>query len=82
MDSLLTTIIRKYNLYRDLEYAILINSIEVSFQRDKFVPLYTEKETLRSYRPGSSTKDGIHLGGTCREFIPATWQAVSPSTVA
>lgn len=64
MDSLLNTIIRKYNLYRDLEYAILINSIEVSFQRDKFVPLYTEKEHYDLIDPTLQTKDGIHLGGT------------------
>jgi two-component system phosphate regulon sensor histidine kinase PhoR len=71
MDSLLNTIIKKHNLYRDLEYAILILSVEVSFQHDKFVPLYTKNEHYALIDPTLQTKDGIHLGGTLQGIYPS-----------
>jgi len=71
IDSLLNTIIKRYNLNRDLEYAILVQSIEVSFQRDKFVPLYTKKEHYDLIDPTLQTKDGIHLGGTLQGIHPS-----------
>ena len=82
IDSLLSTIIKRHNLYRDLEYSLLVESVDVSFQRDKFIPLYNMREHYDLIDAGLQSKDGIHIGGTLSDIYPrnlATALTVSSS---
>ena len=70
IDSVLSAIIKRHNLYRDLEYALLVQSVDVSFQHDKFIPLYNKKEHYDLIEADLQTNDGIHLGGTLKDINP------------
>src|SRR5882762_6715117 len=55
LDSLLYAIIKRHGLNRNLEYGLFVQSVEVAFQRDKFIPLF---------RPASREPYGARIGGT------------------
>ena len=82
LDSLLNIIIKRHNLYRDLEYSLLVESVDVSFQRDKFIALYNKREHYNLIDSSLQLKDGIHIGGTLTDIYPrnlATALTVSSS---
>ncbi|HEY4209631.1 MAG TPA: HAMP domain-containing sensor histidine kinase [Puia sp.] len=43
IDSILQAIIKKHNLNRQLEYALLVESIDIAFQSNKYVSLYNKR---------------------------------------
>lgn len=59
IDSLLYAIIKRNGLHRDLEYGLFVQSVEVSFQRDKFIPLY---------KPTPQEPHGVRIGGTLKDI--------------
>ena len=68
IDSLLKVIIRRNNFNRQLEYALLIQNIDIAFQGNKYIPFYSRKEHYDHIDPALQTKDGILLGGTLRDI--------------
>jgi two-component system phosphate regulon sensor histidine kinase PhoR len=57
IDSLLGLIIKKHGLNRRLEYALLMESIDIAFQSNKYVSLYNKRQTI-----------GIRLGGSLQDI--------------
>src|SRR3954471_16685089 len=55
IDSLLQVTIRKHNIDRQLEYALLIESIDIAFQSNSYVSLYSKKETYAHIDPAIQT---------------------------
>ncbi|HEY4064487.1 MAG TPA: HAMP domain-containing sensor histidine kinase [Puia sp.] len=80
IDSLLRIIVKKNNLRRNFEYALLIQGLDLSFQKDEYVSLYTPAEQYPFIDQGIQTKDGIRIGGTLRDIN--THNAVATVTVS
>ncbi|HTI07965.1 MAG TPA: HAMP domain-containing sensor histidine kinase [Puia sp.] len=59
LDSLLGVIIKRHGLSRNLEYGLFVQSVEIAFQRDKFIPLY---------KPASREPYGARIGGTLKDI--------------
>jgi two-component system, OmpR family, phosphate regulon sensor histidine kinase PhoR len=68
VDSLLNRIVKANNLSRNLQYALLIQSIEVTFQHNKYITLYNQNEHYPLIDPAVQTKDGIYIGGTLHDI--------------
>ncbi len=68
IDSLLNIIIRKNNLNRGLEYALLIGNMDIAFQSNKYFSLYNRKERYAHIDPAIQTPDGIRIGGTLQDI--------------
>ena len=83
VDSILNSIIRNRNLPKNLEYALVIQLVDVAFQRDKYISLYNRSERYPLIQSSIQTKDGIRIGGTLEELSArnmATALIVSSST--
>ena len=80
LDSLLNIILKKNNLRRNLEYALLIRNLDVSFQQNNYINLYTSSQQYPLIDPRLQTRDGIRLGGTLKEI--STRNSVSNVTVS
>jgi len=68
IDSLLKKIIRKHNINRRLEYALLMESLDLAFQSNKYVSLYNKREKYAHIDPGIQTSSGIRIGGTLQDI--------------
>jgi two-component system phosphate regulon sensor histidine kinase PhoR len=68
IDSLLKNIIKKHNLNRRLEYALLVESIDIAFQSNKYVNLYNKREKYPLIEPSIQTTHGIRIGGTLQDI--------------
>lgn len=82
MDSLLNAIIEKQHLNRYIKYALFIKSLDIAFQRDKYIRLYNAKEQYDRIDPAIQSVNGIRIGGTLQEIYPqalATSLSVSSS---
>ena len=66
-DSLLSAIIKRHHLNRDLEYALLVNNMEIIFQHQKYINLYNPKEHYPLINDSIQTEPGIRIGGKLRE---------------
>jgi two-component system phosphate regulon sensor histidine kinase PhoR len=80
IDSVLNDIIRQHKLGKDLEYALVIQGVDVAFQRDKYINLYNRNEHYALIDQEIQTKDGIRIGGTLGE--PATRNMVTALIVS
>jgi two-component system phosphate regulon sensor histidine kinase PhoR len=80
IDSILQGIIKKHNLNRQLEYALLVESIDIAFQANKYVSLYSKKERYEHIDPAIQQPYGVRIAGTLQEISGnnlATYLAVS-----
>jgi two-component system phosphate regulon sensor histidine kinase PhoR len=68
IDSILQGIIKKHNLNRQLEYALLVESIDIAFQSNKYLSLYNKKERYTHIDPAIQQPYGIRIGGTLQEI--------------
>ena len=68
IDSLLKSIIRKHNIDRRLEYALLIESIDIAFQSNKYINLYNKWEKYAHIDPAIQSSSGVRIGGTLHDI--------------
>lgn len=68
IDSLLRLIIRKHNIDRQLEYALLVESIDIAFQSNKYISLYNKGEKYADIDPAIQTPHGIRIGGSLQDI--------------
>ncbi|OQP59617.1 hypothetical protein A3860_36675 [Niastella vici] len=64
LDSLLLAIMKRNGLDRKIRYASTIESVEIAFQRDRYIPLYQQNGSYPFIDPQIQTKAGIRIGGT------------------
>jgi two-component system phosphate regulon sensor histidine kinase PhoR len=80
IDSVLKYIIRKNKINRQLEYALLVESIDIAFESNKYVNLYNKREKYEHMDAAIQSPDGIRIGGTLRDITSrnlATYLSVS-----
>ena len=72
MDSVMDDIIRENHLNKNLEYALFINYIEVSFRHDKYIPFFDSWADRRYIDTSLEIQHGygVRIGGTLREIYP------------
>lgn len=58
IDSLLSVIIQHHHLDKKIRYASTIEFIEIAFQRDRYIPIYTQ------------TQEPVKIGGTLTDLRP------------
>jgi len=68
IDSVLKKIIRDHNINRRLEYALLIESLDIAFQGNKYVSLYNKREKYAHVDAAIQSAAGIRIGGTLRDI--------------
>jgi len=68
IDSILQGIIKKHNLHRQLEYALLVESIDIAFQSNKYVSLYNKREKYDRIDPAIQHPYGIRIDGTLQDI--------------
>jgi two-component system phosphate regulon sensor histidine kinase PhoR len=64
IDSLLGAIVSRHHLDPKIRYASTIESLQIAFQRDQYIPIYQEGGNYPLIDSALQTKDGIRLGGT------------------
>jgi two-component system phosphate regulon sensor histidine kinase PhoR len=64
LDSLLQIIMQRNRLNRKIRYASTIESVEIAFQRDRYIPVYHSNGSYQWIDPHIQTKAGIRVGGT------------------
>lgn len=64
LDSVLNNIIRSHDLKKDFDYALVIQGVDVAFQRDKYISLYSRSQQYAGIDRSMQTKDGIRIGGS------------------
>jgi len=80
IDSLLKGIIQKHNIDRRLEYALLVESLDIAFQSNKYINLYNKREHYAHLDAALQGASGMRVGGTLREITGrnlATFLSVS-----
>jgi two-component system phosphate regulon sensor histidine kinase PhoR len=72
MDSLLAEIIKRQHLSKNLAYALFIRTLDVSFQRDKYVSLFSSGDYNRFVDPAVEIDPdhGVRIGGTLEDIYP------------
>lgn len=70
MDSLLEVIVRLHHLNKYIRYALIIRSLEVSFQHDKYVPLVKLDNQTDLVNQDLLSRDYIKVGGTLQDLNP------------
>jgi two-component system phosphate regulon sensor histidine kinase PhoR len=71
-DAVLAAIIKRHHLNPNLNFALFIRTLDVSFKRDKYVSLFGDKD-YGSFPGLQSLMDpeyGIRIGGTLKELYP------------
>jgi two-component system phosphate regulon sensor histidine kinase PhoR len=63
-DSVLAVIGQKHHLVRNYEYAIIIHSVEIAFQHDRYVGFYSKDDKNELIDPALLSRDGMRIGGT------------------
>jgi two-component system phosphate regulon sensor histidine kinase PhoR len=72
IDSLLAVIIKRHHLVENLRYGLFIRTLDVAFQRDKYVSLFGSKDYNDFADPflKMSPVYGVRIGGTLRDLYP------------
>lgn len=72
MDSLLSLIIKRQHLNKDLEYALFIRTLDVSFQKDRYVSLFGARDYSGFMDPSLEMNPvyGVRIGGTLEDIYP------------
>lgn len=68
IDSLLLAIMKRNRLNRKVRYASTIESVEIAFQRDRYIPLYQQNGHYPWIDPLIQTKAGIRVGGMLNDL--------------
>ncbi|THU31615.1 HAMP domain-containing histidine kinase [Niastella caeni] len=68
LDSLLQVIMQRNRLNRKIQYASTIESVEIAFQRDRYIPVYQQHGSYQWIDPHIQTKAGIRVGGTLNDL--------------
>jgi len=68
MDSLLARWVTENHLQRDLEYALLVERVDIAFEPNKYINLYDRSKKYSLVDPAIQGKDGIRIGGSLKEI--------------
>jgi hypothetical protein len=68
MDSLLGRWVAENHLQRDLEYALLVERVDIAFEPNKYINLYDKSKKYSLIDPVIQSKDGIRIGGALKEI--------------
>ena len=68
IDSLLKNIIKKHGIDRRLEYALLVESLDIAFQGNKYINLYNKREKYAYIDPSIQAPSGVRIGGTLQDI--------------
>jgi len=68
INSLLLAIMKRNRLDNKIRYASTIESVEVAFQRDRYIPVYQQNSSYPLIDPLIQTKAGIRVGGTLNDL--------------
>jgi len=68
MDSLLARWVAENHLQRDLEYALLVERVDIAFEPNKYINLYDKSKKYSLIDPVIQSKNGIRIGGTLKEI--------------
>ena len=68
IDSLLLAILQRSRLDRKIRYASTIESVEIAFQRDRYIPLYQQNDRYAWIDPRMQTNGGIRVGGSLEDL--------------
>lgn len=63
LDSVLALIIKKNNFQDNLQYALVLESIDVAFESNKYIPLYDRPQVYPLLDKKIQTHHGIRIGG-------------------
>jgi two-component system phosphate regulon sensor histidine kinase PhoR len=71
-DSLLAAVIKRNHLARNLEYALFIRALDVSFKRDVYISIFDDKDYKNFIDPSveMDPEYGIRIGGTLQNLYP------------
>lgn len=67
MDSVLNDIVRSHHLRKNLEYALVIDRLEVVFHQDKYVSLYDKMQNYPLIDSATQTPAGAYIGGSLQK---------------
>lgn len=68
MDSLLSVIKAKNNIQTDLQYALTIRQIDLAFEPNRYIPLFTASENPRYTSVPSVEHIGARIGGNLQKL--------------
>ena len=68
MDSLLAGWTAKYRLHGNLEYALLVERVDIAFEPNNYINLYDRNKRYAFIDPAIQTKCGVRIGGTLKEI--------------
>lgn len=68
MDSLLHSWIVAYHLHPNLEYALLVERIDIALEPNHYINLYTRDRSYPLIDSTIQSPDGIRIGGTLRDI--------------
>lgn len=63
LDSLLAHIVQKNGFHDNLQYALMLESIDVAFESNKYIPLYNYPQVYPLLAKSVQTRRGIRIGG-------------------
>lgn len=65
--DLIRNIIKKNHLRENLEYAVLIEHMAITFGKDNYITIYQKGHTYPLIDPDIQTRSGIRIGGTLQK---------------
>lgn len=66
IDSLLKALTKKYNFKTSLQYALTLNLLDVAFESNKYVTLYSKNVKYPGLIPSRQTSNGYIIGGNLK----------------
>lgn len=75
IDSFLQRVIQTHHLRKNLEYALLIENMAITFGNDKYITIYQKGQHYSLINPDIQTDKGIRIGGTLEKPDPTKNQA-------
>ena len=70
MDSLLARWVADNHLNKNLEYALLVERVDIAFEPNKYINLYDRTRHYSLIDPVLQTAQGIRIGGSLQEILP------------
>lgn len=68
MDSILHSWIARNHLDSNLEYALMVEGVDIAFQSNKYITLYDRRKRYPLIDPEIQSSDGIRIGGTLKDI--------------
>jgi two-component system phosphate regulon sensor histidine kinase PhoR len=69
MDSILNFIFKEHHIKDNIEYFLVVESIELAFEHNKYVPFYSNEIFSPLIDSAIQTKHGIAIGGNLKDII-------------